>query len=148
MSLVDSSRLGYLLVFTVCDCSGKTDLIFDLSPRQLSDSELHQHVKQWPQVIMATHFLEGHTMNTSVQHGRRPERPHPWEHQCIETHLVFMSVDWSVPDRPSEARHGPRLNTTWVTKLFSGWNSQRLVLIHLILLRPQTPHWSQAVTPD
>lgn len=38
----------------------KTYLIFDLSPWQLSNSKLHQHVEQGPQVIMATHFLEIH----------------------------------------------------------------------------------------
>lgn len=37
-----------------------SDLVFDLSPWQLSHSELHQHVKQRPEVVMATHFLQGH----------------------------------------------------------------------------------------
>lgn len=45
-----------------------SDLILDLSPRQLPNSKLHQHVKQWPKVIMATHFLEEHNRKTLLSY--------------------------------------------------------------------------------
>lgn len=34
-----------------------TDLIFNFSPRQLSNHKFHQHVKQGPEVIVTSHFL-------------------------------------------------------------------------------------------
>lgn len=34
-------------------------LVLDLSPGQLAHGKLHQHVEEGPQVIMATHLLEG-----------------------------------------------------------------------------------------
>lgn len=32
-------------------------LVFDLSPWQLANHELHQHVEEGPQVVMPTHLL-------------------------------------------------------------------------------------------
>lgn len=69
---------------------------------------------------MATHFLwEQHKVIVRYHPGvlipagvadhlnRGTSRPEP---RGPNTHLVFMSVDRRVSDRPSETGHGPRLN--------------------------------------
>lgn len=42
-------------------------LIFDLPPWKLTNRELHQHVKEGPQIIMSTHLLEKREMKTEEQ---------------------------------------------------------------------------------
>lgn len=54
------------LPFSVCRGIA-SDLVLDLPPRQLADQELHQHVEERPQVIVAAHLLQRVTSGFSLQ---------------------------------------------------------------------------------
>lgn len=86
---------------TVCV---RPHLVFDLPPGQLAHQELHQHVEERPQVVMATHLLHNHT---TLGQGW------VWLHAVTSpwglTHLVLVRIDRSISNRPPEASHGARL---------------------------------------
>lgn len=61
-----SSHPSSLLPFSVC--RGMTSyLVLDLPPRQLAHQELHQHVEERPQVVVAAHLLQGDTSGFILQ---------------------------------------------------------------------------------
>lgn len=55
-----NSSHSNLLPFSVCR-GIISYLVLDLPPRQLAHQELHQHVEERPQVVVAAHLLQGDT---------------------------------------------------------------------------------------
>lgn len=60
--------------------------VFDLPPRKLTNCEFHQHVKQRPQVVVTTHFLEmeiqmiSNLQTINSHRGNMPRSPYSYEH--------------------------------------------------------------------
>lgn len=54
--------------------------VFDFPPGQLANHELHQHVEEGPQVVVATHFLQDTRGGARREKGAEAER--------VESHLL------------------------------------------------------------
>lgn len=75
-------------------------LVLDLPPRQLAHQELHQHIEERPQVVVAAHLLQGGHLRFHLAILTREDitRQVSWD-----TDLIFVGVDRRVADGSSKA---------------------------------------------